>query len=798
MARIPAALALALMVSCAPDTAPESLDADAHARVDARSSTLIVHLMDDDLTPLPGTDVHRRAAREQLAERMEDLAERADQVLRTLPADVTVVRRYASFPILALEVGSDASFRALEAHPLVVSVERESIVEAFDTQSLALIQQPAAEAAGHIGEGTSVVVIDTGADWTHPDFGTCTSVGSPGCRVIYAADTAPDDGSRDDGGHGTNVTAIVGSVAPGADLIALDAFRGGAGWSSDILAALDWVVANEATYNVASVNMSLGAGAYTSTCTDVYSSAIAAVRASGVSVVIASGNNAYTNAVASPACNASAITVGAVYDAPFSGIGYSSCSDGASVPDQVTCFSNTAPFLDILAPGAMITAGGHTMAGTSQAAPHVAGAVAVLREAWPDATLDELEQLLLDGGDLVTDHRTGLQFPRLNVAEAADGGTGGGGGGGGGGPSSLVGSIVIADGATGTRTPNVTLTLDAPGATEVCLTNTDVCAVWLPYVSSTTWRLGSGTGPKTVTAWFRAGNIVSDAVSDSIEVDKVKPLTGTLTSASLDGAVELAWDGFTDAGSGVATYRVMQAAGTRAPSSCTATPAWRGPEDGVIVQGLTNGQPVSFAVCAEDGAGNISRPAKVTVTPKPESDPPVGSVLINGGAPWTNNTTATLSLAATDASGVASYCVSTRSTTCSRFTAMQPTTTSRLSGSSGPSSVYVWYRDAWGTTSEPVSATIGIDRGRPLNGTVTATPELGGVTLSWVGFTDALSGVASYQLVMAEGTRAPRNCTGPAVWSGAATATTITGLAVGAPHAFRVCAVDAAGNLSTG
>jgi hypothetical protein len=81
----------------------------------------------------------------------------------------------------------------------------------------------------------------------------------------------------------------------------------------------------------------------------------------------------------------------------------------------VTCFSNSAPRLDTLAPGALVTAGGVTKAGTSQAAPHVAGAIALLAEKEPSLTVAGRRLRVRTAGVSVADPRTGLVRPRLDL-----------------------------------------------------------------------------------------------------------------------------------------------------------------------------------------------------------------------------------------------------------------------------------------------------------------------------------------------------------------------------------------------
>jgi len=305
-------------------------------------------------------------------------------------------------------------------------------------ESLPLINQPQAVTNGFTGEGSSVVVIDTGVNYKHADFG-CTAVNTPAstCRVVYAFDSAPDDNSLDDDGHGSNVSGIVAKVASKTKIIGIDVFRkvrsqgqwASTAYDSDILAGINWAVNNAQTYNIKAINLSLGVPGvkYTSECSNSsYSTAFANARAAGVVPVVASGNDAFADGISSPACVKGAVRVGAVYDSNIGGVSWGNplkCSDPTTAADKITCFSNGGSLVTLLAPGAMITAGGETQGGTSQAAPHVAGAIALLRAngVTPSESIDQTVNRLRATGKPITDTRTGLVFPRIDLLSATSG-----------------------------------------------------------------------------------------------------------------------------------------------------------------------------------------------------------------------------------------------------------------------------------------------------------------------------------------------------------------------------------------
>lgn len=690
----------------------------------------------------------------------------------------------------------DAAVALLERDEVAAAYEIEHY-EMTDAQSFPLIGQPTAAAAGKVGAGTTVAVLDTGTDYTRPDFGSCTSPGVPAtCKVAFAADFAPADNTPDDHGHGTNVSGIVLGVAPSAKVLALDVFDGASASSTDIISAINWAIANKAPHNIAAMNLSLGGGSSTTTCTtNAMGIALGAARSAGIAPVVASGNSATANALSSPACAPAAISVGAVYDANVGGLSFSNCSNPTTVADQVTCFSNSASFLTLLAPGALITAGGYTMAGTSQAAPHVAGAFAVLRGAFPAESVDQQLARLTSTGKPILDPRNAITKPRIDLAAAvatasAD-------------TTPPTGAVKISGGAVATNVAAVTLAIaasDASGMGQMCVTNTSACTTFETFSPTKAWTLAAGNGTKTVTVVLRdkLGNTTTAATSPkaSIVLDAMPPTNGTATATSGNKAITLRWAGFSDAGSGIATYRVVFSTGTTAPATCAGATVFAGTATTFTHTGLVNGAAVSYRVCARDAAGNLSTGTSTTATPH-ELAPPIGTLVINSGAANTRVLAVNLALAATDETRVAQMCVTT-ATTCSAFVTYAPAMTYTLAAGDGMRTLRVWYRDSWGNTSAPVAASIRVDTRAPTGGVLTATAAIAKINLSWTAATDAGSGVAGYRLVGIAGTTAPATCTIGATLSTGTATSFAHSVASAATWSYRLCAVDVAGNVAVG
>ncbi|MBI3560651.1 MAG: S8 family serine peptidase [Gammaproteobacteria bacterium] len=333
-------------------------------------------------------------------------------------------RDYSHLPMLKLQVGDEIALHLLDQLAQVLAIYPEQEFYTQLTQSLPLISAPKVWSMGFTGQHTTVAILDTGVNYTFNAFGNCTAPGIPqGCRVVAALDIAPNDGQLDDSGHGTNVSGIVAGVAPGAGLAVLDIFNGATAVTSDVLAGINWAIANQVAYNIVAINLSLGDGGnYTTPCnssvTNPFVVPFANANAAGIAVVVANGNNGYSAGINLPACTPGAISVGAVYDANVGPQSYSNCTDASTTADQVTCFSNSAGYHTLWAPGAVITAANYSASGTSQATPHVAGTVALLRSAYPSENLSSLQARLLQSRKLITDARNGTIKPRLDVLDA--------------------------------------------------------------------------------------------------------------------------------------------------------------------------------------------------------------------------------------------------------------------------------------------------------------------------------------------------------------------------------------------
>src|SRR5205085_6911179 len=126
--------------------------------------------------------------------------------------------------------------------------------------------------------------------------------------------------------------------------------------------------------------------------------------------------------------------------------------------------------------------------------------------------------------------------------------------------------------------------------------------------------------------------------------------------------------------SGVASYKLVYATGA-GPATCNAgTVLYAGSARTASHASAVNGMLYYYRLCAIDNAGNMNTGVTASAKPAPESDAPVGTVIIQGGAQYSKTSAVSLAISATDASGVTTMCVS-NTPSCSTYVAYTTTRT---------------------------------------------------------------------------------------------------------------------------
>ena len=467
--------------------------------------------------------------------------------------DAARVLSYAHFPLSLWRLKSLAALQRLESDPLVRVVHQNIRLRPVSVSDLPFINQPQAAAEGAMGAGTTIAVIDggLGGNYTvYPDFGTCTAVDTPlaTCRVVFNVDYYP--GKSSETVHGTNVSAIALGVAPVANLAMFDIFNGTSASSADVLTAMDTAITDQAMYNIVAINLSLGDGTSNSTpcASSLFASAVTSANNAGITTVAAAGNSGSKTGLGDPACVPGAVSVGAVYDKSYGTVTYgapASCSD-ASAPDRVTCFSQSASYLSMLAPGTFVNAPNSSFqeTGTSQATPHVSGAVAVLRARYPAEALSETLQRLQLSDVRDTDPVSGITTPRLDLLAAVNQGT----------AISLSGSgpTQATSGGTGTYTIKTSNSGPLAGTNIVV---TDTLPAGASFTSGSagcsvaglvvTCVLGTLAANSTATVTINVKWTVTGAVYDSASVtsDQINTASGSNQMVSFGTAPPASSDG---------------------------------------------------------------------------------------------------------------------------------------------------------------------------------------------------------------------------------------------------------------
>ncbi|MFQ5707538.1 MAG: S8 family serine peptidase [bacterium] len=311
---------------------------------------------------------------------------------------------------------------AVKRLPYVKRVYRDVEVQVLLSESVPLIRADAVWSQfGVKGDGMLIGVIDTGVDYHHPALGGGFG---PAYKVVGGYDFVNDDADpMDDNGHGTLVSGILAAdgdslqgVAPHARLLAFKvADANGAGIMSDIIAAIEMALDPDGDPNtddgVDVINISLGSAGHAD---DPASQAVDNAVDAGVVCVVAAGNDGGHFAIRSPGTARKAITVGA-----------------SNKSDEMAGFSSNGPNPmsfeikpEVVAPGVAINTtklnGGLSLvSGTSMAAPHVAGAAALLLQLHPEWSPETVKSVLMESSKNLSTDLFAQGSGRIDLLRAA-------------------------------------------------------------------------------------------------------------------------------------------------------------------------------------------------------------------------------------------------------------------------------------------------------------------------------------------------------------------------------------------
>jgi len=324
---------------------------------------------------------------------------------------------------------SKEGLEKLKENPIVEKVEYDYPIKLFLQGSVPLINASIVHGLqvnnlNLTGDGQTICVIDTGINYSHADLGNCdtNTFLSGDCAKVLGGYNFVNDSldSIDDEGHGTHVAGIVAAdrigVAPDANLVSIKVLDDqGNGYISDAISGIDWCINNATIFNISVISMSLGTNiAYTSFCDSDYltlSGVINDAVGNNITVIAASGNSGNTTGISSPACIENATAIG-----------------WSNKDDTIASSSNRNNLVSLFAPGTDINStsisGGYVgNSGTSMATPHVAGAVALLKqyanlELSRTLNKSEIQNTLNNTGKGVYDSESGNTFSRVDIYEA--------------------------------------------------------------------------------------------------------------------------------------------------------------------------------------------------------------------------------------------------------------------------------------------------------------------------------------------------------------------------------------------
>ena len=485
--------------------------------------------------------------------------------LRTQLAQLRAQGHVASFKPLwvinALVVTGDSSaINQLAQSPDVAAISLDATIQAPPRSAqassppqsnLSAINAPAVWALGDQGQGAVVANMDTGVDYTHPDLASSWRGGINSWFDPYGQHATPTDLN----GHGTwtmgvmvggdSSGAVIG-VAPAAKWIAVKIFNdSGTATFSAIHQGYQWLLdpdGNPSTDDAPYVVNNSWDYSNVNGCDLAFEPDLESLAAAGIASVFAAGNFGSNGSTSvSPANNPAAFAVG--------GVDNSGLSDIGSSRGPTSCGGAPRTFPDVVAPDVNINTTDlyglyYGVTGTSLAAPHVSGALALLLSSYPNLTVDQQRSALVstaaDLGPVGSDNTFGAG--RLDVLAAYNSLTSGGSQT----PTATATSTSTSDpAATATSTPTATATSTSTSTSTATATSTSTSTPTATATStstgtatSTATRTTTNTPTRTATSTATrtaTSTATSTAVSDLVFADGFE--SGSLTAWSATGGM---------------------------------------------------------------------------------------------------------------------------------------------------------------------------------------------------------------------------------------------------------------------
>ena len=420
---------LVFILLCLPTALAADVDSDVLQDLETTSEAKVIielqHIPNDPIFSLIGID-QTTSTKVDLAQE-KALANIREQDFLFLEKEIDIKYQYENIYAIAATINKKALDK-LQDNSAVKNIKKDRIATIFLSESIPQTGTDIVHDLGYTGQGQVICILDTGVDYRHQSLGNCTEATflAGNCEKIpNGTDLFNNDNNPiDDNGHGTHVAGIAISepftssskshigVAPDAKVLAIKVCSStGNCPNSDILAGIEWCTQQKPTYNIAAMSLSLGTGSFSTEASCKASNtaeaeAVGLAAKANISVVAASGNSGFTSGISAPACLPNATSVGSV-----------------NPDDSLHSVTNRAKNLDLLAPGKLIKSTAinnqyGTKSGTSQATPHVAAAVALMKQANPAINDSQIITLLNTTGKLIFDASTQRSYPRINISAA--------------------------------------------------------------------------------------------------------------------------------------------------------------------------------------------------------------------------------------------------------------------------------------------------------------------------------------------------------------------------------------------